>query len=61
MVTTGFKPSSTSPVHLCRLYDVGNSELGLYKSNKSNLHLTHPFDTLVSGLGETVPGCLKWR
>ena len=39
MVTTGFKPSSTSPVHLCRLYDVGNSELGLYKSNKSNLHL----------------------
>ena len=26
-------------MHLCRLYDVGNSELGLYKSNKSNLHL----------------------
>ena len=33
VVTTGIRPRSKLPVHLCQLYTVGSSELGSYTSN----------------------------
>ena len=48
VITTGIKPSSMSPVHLCRLCTPcgRSSELGLCQTYTS----AHLFDTLVTGL-----------